>query len=140
MAGTGVLLHALVIEGSRAEFDAGALHGRSRVEAGISFVSDPRQVPKGRCLPLVWVAMDPNPHPRYVGVVASFLLIDPEAKIGFKDLVRQASQMIAALRGKVDVGALNAEERRALKAALIEYSPDLWERADPKLHQALEGD
>jgi len=136
--GTGALLNAVVIDGDLAEFDPGALHGRSRIETGIVFLNTPRGVQSGRQVPIVWVAMDPGPPPRYIGMTVSHLLIDLEAGVGFKDLSSQSTQMIRAMRGKVDVALLKEGERLALKQALTDYSQELWERATPDLKRALE--
>ncbi len=136
----GALLNAVVIDEDLAEFDPGALHGRSRIETGIVFFNTPRRVQNGRKIPIVWVAMHPGPPPRYSGMTVSHLLIDPEAGIGFKDLPSQSTQMIRAIRGKVDVALLRGEEKRALRQALIGYSRGLWDRATPEFRQALEGE
>jgi len=136
--GMGALLNAVVIDGDLAEFDPGALHGRSRIETGIAFLDHPLGVQKGRKIPLVWVAMHPGPPPRYTGMTVSHLLINPEAGVGFKDLPSQSTQMIRAMRGKVDVALLREEEKRALRQALIGYSRELWDRAAPEFRQALE--
>ncbi|MBI3990096.1 MAG: YwhD family protein [candidate division NC10 bacterium] len=136
--GTGALLNAVVLDGDLAEFDPEALHGRSRIESGIAFLNNPRGVQKGRKVPVAWVAMDPGPPPRYVGIAASHLLIDPEAGVGFKDLSSQSTQMIRAMRGKVDVSFLTEGERRTLKQALMGYSRELWDQAAPEFRQALE--
>lgn len=136
--GMGALLNAVVIDGDLAEFDPGALHGRSRIETGIVFFNDPRGVQNGRKIPIVWVAMHPGPPPRYSGVTVSHLLVNPEAGVGFKDLPSQSTQMIRAMRGKVDVVLLREEERRVLKQALIGYSRELWDQATPEFRQALE--
>ena len=48
----------VIIDGGVAAIDIGAMHAKSKVERGIKFSTDKADVPNGRQVWLVWIAVD----------------------------------------------------------------------------------
>lgn len=135
----GVTLTAVVIDGTSAFFDAGALHGRSQAQAGIQFSRDPADVPDGQRVPMVFLGVrgaERDAH--YEGMIAVMMLVDRAAKRGWRDLTREAMAMRRVLDGTVDLAALSTEERHALRTALEEpLGGALWTNTDGERKAAV---
>src|SRR5262245_61926435 len=99
---------AVVIEGDRATVDNGALHARSRVEAGVRFTQDPAAHGCGERVRIVWVASTAD---RFVGAVATELWIDRAANQGWKRVSDLVNKMSAAVSGKLEVADLEPAQR-----------------------------
>lgn len=131
----GVLVH-----GAEATLSNALMHGKSPVERGVTWVKKPEDVPRPTRFWAVWVGAKHFPEGRgFAGVVATEMLIDTEAKLGYKNLAAQVNGMSQALAGKIDLAGMSVEERRALQALLREKGKDLYERATPEFKAALEG-
>lgn len=140
-AGFGdVLLGAVVIDGQEAYFDDGALHGRSRVEAGIEFWSDRTQLSDGSAQRIffVWVAVKEQGPQRYgyIGLADTEIWVDRDRGIGYKNLTEQANRMSEAVGGRVRLDRLTADERTLLAQCLRERAM-LWRHAGPAVTAAL---
>lgn len=133
-------LASVVIDGAHAEVDPGALHGRSRVEAGVRWVGSPDEVPAGRVYWVAWVTAGRREDGQrgYKGLTVSRMLIDRQAGVGHKHLAQHVNAIRAAMEGQVDLDGLPAEGRRALRILLAERAPALWEHARPQVRRALE--
>lgn len=140
--GAGILdlnsVSSIIIDGDEAYLDMDAMHARSKVERRIRFSTDKASVPNGRTVWIVWVAVDHNEEGSYyAGVTACEMLIDTEARKGWKLLVDHVNRMDAAMKRKVMVDELNEQEKATLKQCLIDHHADWWERSDDTLKQAL---
>lgn len=137
----GVTLTAIVIDGDSAFFDAGALHGRSQAQMGIQFSRNQEDVPNGRRVPMVFLGVRGNEaDAHYEGMIAVLLLIDRAAKIGWRDLTKEALAMRRVLDGTVDLSLLTSEERRALQGALASpLGGALWTNTDAERQAAVIG-
>lgn len=133
-------LAAVLIDGDRAEVDPGALHGRSRVEAGVRWVPSPDQVPAGRTYWIAWVTAGRGDDGArgFKGVTVSNMLIDRQAMVGYKYLAQHVNAIRAALEGQVDLDGLPPEGRAALRHLLEERSPEMWRRAQRAFRKALD--
>jgi hypothetical protein len=128
----------IVIDGDEAYLDAGTLHAKSKVEKGIKFSTNRDDVPNGRKCWIVWVAVDRPPEGAYyAGVTACEMLVDPEAKRGWKILADHVNKMDAAMKRKIVLDGLNETEKAALKRQLVEFNADMWERSPDKLKELL---
>jgi hypothetical protein len=128
----------IVIDGDEAYVDAGTLHAKSKIEKGIKFSPNKDDVPNGRTCWIVWVAVDRKPEGAYyAGVSACEMLIDTEAKRGWKILADHVNKMDAAMKRKFILDGLNETEKAALKRQLIEFNPDMWERSPDTLKELL---
>ncbi|MEW9671277.1 YwhD family protein [Ammoniphilus sp. 3BR4] len=129
---------SIIIEGEEAYIDLGALHAKSKVEKGIKFTTNKDEVPNGKKSFIVWVAADRNEQgPYYAGVTSCEMLVDREARRGWKILADHVNRMDAAMKRKVMLDNLDASEKAALKKLLMENNPTMWENSSDALKEAL---
>lgn len=131
-------LSSIIIDGDQAYIDVGAIHAKSKVERGIKFSTNKEDVPNGRKCWVVWVAVDRGEDgPYYAGVTACEMLIDSEAKKGWKLLHEHVNLMDRALKRKIILDGLNEKEKQALKNVLISHNEEWWNRSGDELKEAL---
>jgi hypothetical protein len=131
-------LSSIIIDGDEAYIDLGALHAKSKVERRIKFTMDKSAVPNGRQVWVVWVAVDRNEAGAfYGGVTASEMLIDSEARVGWKILADHVNQMDRALKRRYILDGLGEKERRLLRDVLIGHNAEWWERSPQQLKDLL---
>ncbi|MFS0840814.1 YwhD family protein [Paenibacillus sp. 1P03SA] len=129
---------SLIIDGEEAYLDMGALHAKSQVEKRIKFSTNKEDVPDGRRCWIVWVAVDRSPEGTfYGGVTACEMLIDTEARKGWKILADHVNRMDAAMKRKIMVEGLDDTEKAVLRKALIEHNEEWWNHSSEELKQAL---
>ncbi|MDF2926011.1 MAG: hypothetical protein K0R57_4925 [Paenibacillaceae bacterium] len=128
----------VIIDGGEAYVDSGTLHAKSRLEKGIKFTSDKSEVPNGRKCWIVWVAVDRDAEGQfYGGLAACELLVDEEAKKGWKVLADHVNRMDKAMKRHVLVDNLDPQEKDVLRRLLISHNPQWWERTPDELKNAL---
>lgn len=133
-------LSSIIIDGDEAYIDIGAIHAKSKVERRIKFSMDKNDVPNGRQVWVVWVAVDRDESGAYyAGVTACEMLIDSEARRGWKILADHVNLMDRALKRRYILDGLSDKERGLLKNVLIEHNPEWWERSPQELKDLLEG-
>jgi hypothetical protein len=131
-------LSSVIIDGDEAYIDIGAIHAKSKVERGIKFSVNKEDVPNGRRCWVVWVAVDRTEEGAYyAGVTACEMLIDSEAKRGWKLLHEHVNLMDRALKRRVILDGLNEREKQALKKVLISHNEEWWNRSSEELKNAL---
>lgn len=132
-------LASIIIDGDEAYVDLGAIHAKSKVERGIKFSTNKEDAPNGRRCWIVWVAVDKQAEkePHYAGVTACEMLIDTEARRGWKILADHVNRMDYALKRRVMVDTLDDSEKSALKRCLMEYNAAMWEQSGEELKQKL---
>jgi hypothetical protein len=129
---------SVIIDGDEAYLDMGALHAKSKVEKGIKFSTNKEDVPNGRKCWIVWVAVDRTPEgPYYAGVTACEMLVDSEAKRGWKILAEHVNNMDRAMKRKIVLEGLDEKEKAALKKQLVEHNEAWWNSSDEALKKAL---
>lgn len=129
----------VIIDRGEAKIDIGAMHAKSKVERGIKFSTNKEDVPNGRQVWLVWVAVDRTPEGRlYAGATACEMWIDEEAKRGWKILAEHVNKMDYALKRRIMLDELGPEEKTALKNLLISHNEEWWNASPDELKQALE--
>ncbi|MNW32276.1 YwhD family protein [Paenibacillus massiliensis] len=129
----------VIIDRGEAKIDIGAMHAKSKVERGIKFSTNKEDVPNGRQVWLVWVAVDRTPEGRlYAGATACEMWIDEEAKRGWKILAEHVNKMDYALKRRIMLDELGQEEKTALKTLLISHNEEWWNASPDELKQALE--
>ncbi len=134
-------LSAVIVDGDQAYIDLGAMHAKSKVERGIKFLANKEDVPNGRKCWIVWVAVDKNAEagPYFAGATACEMLIDEEAKRGWKILADHVNRMDYAMKRRILLDGLNEPEKAALKNCLTSYNEAYWNNSGDELKQALEG-
>lgn len=131
-------LSSIIIDGGEATVDLGAIHAMSQVERRIKFSTDKADVPNGRKCWVVWVAVDRNEQgPYYAGVTACEMLIDSEARRGWKLLHEHVNLMDRALKRHIILDGLNDVEKKALRKTLIEHNEAWWENSSDELKEGL---
>lgn len=129
----------VIIDGDEAYIDIGAMHAKSKVEKGIKFSVNREDVPNGRQVWIVWVAVDRSPEGQfYGGMTACEMWIDTEARRGWKILAEHVNKMDYALKRRVILDGLSAGQKNALKKLLIETNQDWWDRSSDELKATLE--
>ncbi|WP_410772406.1 YwhD family protein [Fontibacillus sp. BL9] len=131
----------VIIDGDEAYIDIGAMHAKSKVEKGIKFSMNREDVPAGRQVWVVWVAVDRSPEGQfYGGMTACEMWIDTEARRGWKILADHVNKMDYALKRRFVLDGLSTEQRGALKKLLIETNQEWWDRSSDELKTALESE
>lgn len=128
----------VIIDGGEAVIDIGAMHAKSKVEKGIKFSTNREDVPEGRQVWLVWVAVDRTIDGQfYAGLTACEMWIDSEARRGWKILADHVNKLDSALKRKIIVEGLGASEKSALKSLLMAHNEDWWSASPQELKAAL---
>jgi hypothetical protein len=131
-------LSAVIIDGDEAYIDLGAMHAKSKVERGIKFSINKDEVPNGRRCWIVWVAVDKREEGAYfAGVTACEMLVDPEARRGWKILADHVNKMDYAMKRRIILDGLTDGEKAALKQCLIEYNEGMWNASTDELKEKL---
>jgi hypothetical protein len=128
----------VIIDRGEAYLDVGAMHAKSRVERGIKFSPDKANVPNGRSCWIVWVAVDRNAEGSYyAGVTSCEMLVDEEARRGWKVLADHVNRLDAALKRKYMLDNIGPEEKAALQKMLIEHNAEWWDHSPEALKELL---
>ncbi|CAM3115199.1 YwhD family protein [Paenibacillus sediminis] len=129
----------VIIDRGEAKIDIGAMHAKSKVERGIKFSTNREDVPNGRQVWVVWVAVDRTAEGQfYGGATACEMLIDEEAKRGWKILADHVNKLDYAVKRRIMLDDLGPEEKKALKNLLISHNETWWEHSSDELKNALE--
>ncbi|RAL23373.1 YwhD family protein [Thermoflavimicrobium daqui] len=129
-------LSAILIDGEHAKIDLGLLHAKSSVERGIKFVSNKEEVQDGKLYWVVWIAIDRNEQGTYyAGATACSMIINKEARRGWKNLAEHVNRMDDALKRKIKLKELGEKEKSALKQLLINHNESMWENSKEELKQ-----
>lgn len=131
-------LSSILIDEGGARIDPGLIHAKSRVERGIKFSSNKEEVPNGKLYWIVWVAVDRNEAgPYYAGVAACPMLIDREARRGWKILADHVNRMDDALKRRIRLDELGTIERKALRELLEKRDQAMWKNSSEELRKIL---
>ncbi|OPA73542.1 hypothetical protein BVG16_28355 [Paenibacillus selenitireducens] len=129
----------VIIDQGEAYIDIGAMHAKSKVEKGIKFLTNKDEVPEGgrKCW-IVWVAVDRNEQgPFYGGLTACEMLVNPEARRGWKILADHVNKLDYALKRRIMLEGLDDAEKTALRELLMQHNAEWWERTDASVKEAL---
>lgn len=128
----------VIIDSGEAYIDVGAMHAKSKVEKGIKFSPNKEDVPNGRPAWVVWVAVDRNEEGSYyAGATSCEMLIDTEARRGWKLLPDHVNRLDAALKRKFMLDNIGPAEKEALSKLLMEHNPEWWDRSPQALKDLL---
>jgi hypothetical protein len=128
----------VIIDRGEAYLDVGAMHAKSKVERGIKFSPDKANVPNGRPCWIVWVAVDRNAEGSYyAGVTSCEMLIDEEARRGWKVLPEHVNRLDSALKRKYMLDNIGPEEKAALMKLLIAHNAEWWDHSPETLKALL---
>ena|GEM_PF-89066 len=129
----------VIIDNGEAYIDVGAMHAKSKIERGIKFTPNKEDTPNGRPCWVVWVAVDRNEEGSYyAGAASCEMLIDAEARRGWKILADHVNRLDNAIKRRFVLDNIGPVEKAALRKLLIEHNAEWWERSPEELKQALE--
>jgi len=130
----------VMIDNGEAYIDVGAMHAKSKIERGIKFSANKEDVPNGRECWIVWVAVDRNEEGSfYAGATACPMLIDTEARRGWKILAQHVNNLDYSIKRKFILDELGEQERSALRKLLTTHNQEWWDRSPDVLKEALGG-
>jgi hypothetical protein len=125
-------------ENKEAYIEMGAMHARSAVEKGIKFSANREDVPNGKTYWLVWVTVNRKEEgPYYHGVTACELVVDREARRGYKSMPEHVNNMDRSLKGRFIVDKMDDVSKQVLAAFLKDYNAEMWENSDETLKNSL---
>lgn len=128
----------VIIDGGEAYIDVGAMHAKSKIEKGIKFSPDKGNVPNGRQAWIVWVAVDRDEQGSfYGGATACEMLVDTEARRGWKILADHVNRMDRALKRKFMLEELGEQDKAALRSLLQSHNAEWWDRSPQELKDQL---
>ncbi|WP_195576412.1 YwhD family protein [Paenibacillus sp. 1001270B_150601_E10] len=128
----------VIIDQGRAYIDMGAMHAKSKLERGIKFSANREDVPNGRKCWIVWVAVDRNEEGSfYGGLTACEMLVDEEAKRGWKILADHVNRMDSAMKRRILLEGLSGEEKGLLRELLMTHNEEWWARTSDEVKEAL---
>jgi hypothetical protein len=129
---------SIIVDEEEAVIDLGALHAKSAVEKGVKFSTNKEDVPNGKRYWLVWVAADFNENgPYYAGMTACEMLIDKEARRGWKILADHVNKMDYAMKRRYIFDGMNEQEKRNLRELLETHKPEMWNNSPDELKEKL---
>lgn len=130
----------VMIDNGEAYIDVGAMHAKSKIERGIKFTSNKEDTPNGRQCWIVWVAVDRDEEGSfYAGATACEMLIDSEARRGWKILADHVNRLDYAIKRRIMLDNLGEADKAALRKLLTEHNAEWWERSPDELKDALNG-
>lgn len=128
----------VMIDEGVAYIDVGAMHAKSKIERGIKFSTNKEDTPNGRQCWIVWVAVDRNEEGSYyAGATACEMLIDTEARRGWKILADHVNKLDQSLKRRYNLTELGDVDRAALRKLLVEQNQEWWDRSPAELKDAL---
>jgi hypothetical protein len=129
---------SIILDEENAVIDIGAMHAKSAVEKGIKFSPNKEDVPNGKKYWLVWVAVDQaEGGGYYAGVTACEMLIDREARRGWKILADHVNKMDYAMKRRYILEGLGENEKQNLRELLESHNPSIWANSPEELKQKL---
>ncbi|AMA71578.1 MULTISPECIES: YwhD family protein [Aneurinibacillus] len=129
---------SIIVDEESAVIDLGALHAKSAVEKGVKFSINKEDVPNGKRYWLVWVAVDIGDNgPYYAGVTACEMLIDKEARRGWKILADHVNKMDYAMKRRYILDGMNEKEKKNLRELLMTHNENMWKNSPDELKEKL---
>ncbi|MFD0590480.1 YwhD family protein [Paenibacillus sp. GCM10027627] len=130
----------VMIDEGVAYIDVGAMHAKSKVERGIKFTPNKEDTPNGRECWIVWVAVERGEEGSYyAGATACEMLVDSEAKRGWKILADHVNRLDYAIKRRYMLDNLGETEKAALRKLLVEHNSEWWDRSPAELKEVLGG-
>ncbi len=131
----------VIIDRGEAYIDVGAMHAKSKIERGIKFSPNKEDVPNGRSAWIAWVAVDRGEQGSYyAGVTTCEMLVDEEARRGWKVLADHVNRLDAALKRKIMLDNVGPAEKAALKKLLMAHNAEWWEHSSDTLKEMLDAE
>lgn len=132
-------LSTVFVDGERVFIDNGAIHGKSELERGVTFVRTLEEVPNPRPVWGFWVTLHrfEGGVQGYYGVMPFLIQLDEDHQKGYKSLAQQVNCMEKAVKGQADLREVPDDVRARLAEFLASVRPELWEHAGPAFREAF---
>lgn len=132
-------LSAVFVDGDKVFVDNGAIHAKSQLERGVTFVKTKDDVPDARRIWVLWITLKRRDGGAqgFHGAMPFELWIDEQAQLGYKSLADQVNKMDKAVRGTVDLSAVPDDVKAKVKTFLLGIRQDLWDHASEAFVQAF---
>lgn len=128
----------VMIDNGEAYIDVGAMHAKSKIERGIKFTPNKEDTPNGRPCWIVWVAVGRDEEGSYyAGATSCEMLIDSEAKRGWKILADHVNRLDYAIKRRYMLDNIGPAEKAALRKLLMEHNLEWWEHSPQELKELL---
>lgn len=123
-------LSAVLVDGDEVFIDNGAMHAKSKVEKGITFVRNPDEVQQGRDVWCFWVTLKRREGgvQGYHAIQGFLMVIDAEAGNGYKNLSDTVNKMDHVVKGNSSLAGVPQAVQAQLHGFLAGRT-ELWERA-----------
>lgn len=132
-------LSALFVDGDKVFVDNGAIHAKSELERGLTFVKSIEELHDPRLVWVFWITLhrfEGNVQ-GYYGAMPFELWIDEAGTHAYKSLADQVNKMEKAVKGTVDLAAIQPDVRNKAHTFLSSIRSDLWEHASPAFREAF---
>lgn len=128
------------VEEGTAVVDIGAMHARSAVEKRVKFLKVRDEVPAGGKLYwLVWVTIDRKEEgPYYAGVTACEMIVNKEARRGYKSLPEHVNRLDKSMKRHIIVEVMDDKSKEILAEFLKEHDENMWNLSSDELKQGLD--
>lgn len=132
-------LSSVFVDGEQVFIDNGAIHGKSQIERGVTFVRKLEEVPNPRTVWGFWITLHrfEGGVQGYYGAMPFPIQLDGEAQVGFKSLAQQVNHMERAVKGQVDLSDVDSAVKKRLANYLQSIRPELWTNAAPTFLEAF---
>ncbi|MCL6446507.1 MAG: YwhD family protein [Alicyclobacillus sp.] len=131
-------LSAVLVDGSNVFVDNGAIHGKSCVERDIRFVKTVDEVPNPRTIWAFWITLHRfEAGQGYYGAMPFRLLVDSDAKLGYKSLAEEVNGMEKAVKGQVETTGVPSAVVAQVGQFLRTIRPELWTNAAEAFRNAF---
>jgi hypothetical protein len=125
-------------EDGEAFIDMGALHARSSIEKRMKFIPNREEVPNGKLYWLVWVTVDRGENgPYYAGVTGCEMLVDADARRGYKSMPEHVNRMDKSMKKHVIVEHMDEKSKALLGQFLKNHNEELWKNSTDQLKKEL---
>lgn len=126
------------VEEKEAWIDMAAMHAKTKLERSIKFLPTREESQNGKQYWLVWVTVEYGPDgPYYAGVTACEMVVDRQARRGYKNFVEHVNRMDKSMKGQIIVDEMDDSSKEVLKDFLQQHKPEFWSISSEELHQAL---
>jgi hypothetical protein len=131
-------LSAILLHGDEAKIDLGLIHAKSAVERGIRFTSQREELTNGELYWVVWVTIDRKEAGTfYAGIAVCPMVVDKEARRGWKNLAEHVNRMDDALKRRIKLDELDEVGKRTLQQFLQAHDAEMWQRSEPAFQAAF---
>jgi len=132
-------LSAVLVDGDEVYIDNGAIHAKSRVEQGITFVKERDELESPREIWCFWLTLvrREGGAQGYKAMQGFPMYIESESKRGYKLLSESVNKLDKVVKGQMDLSAV-PQEVVAKVRAFLQSATTPWDNAFPEFREAFD--